>query len=248
MSATALAGVIACIGELDFATRGLERLNQALCLGWWSVYQLFDQGPPVMHLSASFGVADGTLESWQAYRSGLYRRDRTFAEAKDVLDGSGQALMHWHAHEMPAPQRAQIYTRHRLRERVSLIHADAQGLLAVNVYRHEAHPRFNDGEVDLLRALGLPLLACVRRHLQDVAACAKAAPADESGSVLDGLPRREREVCERLLRGWTHEGVAADLCLSPATVKTYRDRAFERLGIHHRNELFARAIGRFTKR
>ena len=57
-----------------------------------------------------------------------------------------------------------------------------------------------------------------------------------------GLPRREREVCERLLMGWTYDGVAADLGLSAGTVKTYRDRAFERLGIHHRNELFALAL------
>jgi DNA-binding CsgD family transcriptional regulator len=32
------------------------------------------------------------------------------------------------------------------------------------------------------------------------------------------------------------------LKLSEATVKTYRDRAFQRLGIHHRNELFALAM------
>lgn len=54
-----------------------------------------------------------------------------------------------------------------------------------------------------------------------------------------GLTGRERDVCERLLKGWTHDGIAADLRVSPATVKTYRDRAFARLGIHHRNELFA---------
>ena len=38
--------------------------------------------------------------------------------------------------------------------------------------------------------------------------------------------------------------IAADLQLSPTTVKTYRDRAFERLGIHQRHELFALALKR----
>ena len=32
--------------------------------------------------------------------------------------------------------------------------------------------------------------------------------------------------------------------MPPATVKTYRDRAFERLGIHQRHELFALALRR----
>ncbi|MFM2065789.1 MAG: hypothetical protein RLZZ584_698 [Pseudomonadota bacterium] len=46
------------------------------------------------------------------------------------------------------------------------------------------------------------------------------------------------------VRGWMHDGIAADLGLAPATVKTYRDRAFQRLGIHQRHELFALALQR----
>ena len=38
--------------------------------------------------------------------------------------------------------------------------------------------------------------------------------------------------------------VDADLALSVATVKTYRNRAFNRLGIHFRSELFVRVLGR----
>jgi DNA-binding NarL/FixJ family response regulator len=53
------------------------------------------------------------------------------------------------------------------------------------------------------------------------------------------LTVREREVCARLLCGMTHDGVANDLQLSLPTVKTYRNRAFARLGIHFKNELFA---------
>jgi len=41
-----------------------------------------------------------------------------------------------------------------------------------------------------------------------------------------------------------YEGIANDLGISSAIVKTFRDRAFDRLGIHHRNELFALFVGR----
>lgn len=57
------------------------------------------------------------------------------------------------------------------------------------------------------------------------------------------LTDRELDVCARLLQGMTHEGIATDLGLSVPTVKTYRNRAFARLGIHFRNELFARVLG-----
>ena len=35
----------------------------------------------------------------------------------------------------------------------------------------------------------------------------------------------------------SYEGIANDLDLKLPTVKTYRNRAFDRLGIHFRNEL-----------
>ena len=34
-------------------------------------------------------------------------------------------------------------------------------------------------------------------------------------------------------------GIAADLGIKESTVKTYRNRAFDRLGIHFRSQLFA---------
>ena len=53
------------------------------------------------------------------------------------------------------------------------------------------------------------------------------------------LTEREVNVCARLLTGMTQEGIARDLGLSLPTVKTYRNRAFGRLGIHFKSELFA---------
>ncbi|RYY80998.1 MAG: LuxR family transcriptional regulator, partial [Comamonadaceae bacterium] len=57
------------------------------------------------------------------------------------------------------------------------------------------------------------------------------------------LTTRELDVCVRLLQGMTQEGIAADLGLAFTTVKTYRNRAYARLGVHFRNELFARVLG-----
>ena len=62
-------------------------------------------------------------------------------------------------------------------------------------------------------------------------------------SPVHALTDRELDVCARLLQGMTQEGIAADLGLGVPTVKTYRNRAFARLGIHFRNELFAKVLG-----
>ena len=148
-------------------------------------------------------------------------------------------VVHWHAQEIPAAHRERIYTRHGLRERLSMVCRDKEnGILAVNLYRHEELPSFTDSEIDLVGSAAGVLLSCVQKHLSMV------APRVSSDSLLAHLPRREREVCDRMLKGWTYDGIAADLGLSAGTVKTYRDRAFDRLGINHRNQLFALLVQR----
>lgn len=248
----AMAGVVASIGEPDFVPTVLRELNRLLPIGWMAVYRLLDDGPPEQYIAGALGVADGTDASWQIYRCGLYRRDRTFLAARDAVTEGDRALMRWDAREIPFDHRRAIYTRHGLRERVSLIQGDsARSLLAVNFYRGTQQPAFLDREIDLLGSVSPILVAAVERHLVfRHCACAAGPDADTDSDtaastddpappLLASLPRREREVCQRMLRGWTYDGIAADLGISSGTVKTYRDRAFERLGLHYRSELFA---------
>lgn len=106
-------------------------------------------------------------------------------------------------------------------------------LWAINLYRHAAQPDFAERDVAWLHAVGSALFACIEKHVQ------WRGPQDPWGRVCPGMTVRERQVCDRLLKGWTHDGIAADLGVTARTVKTYRDRAFARLGIHHRHQLFA---------
>lgn len=243
-AAEAAAGVIGCIGAADFGREALAQLNRWLPVSWWSVFRLYGSAPPAMPAAGSYGAPDHTKDSWNEYRDRLHSQDETFAAARQQICKSRQLLlMHWHAREIPRVHRERIYTRHGLRERLSVACMDEEpggGLLAVNLYRHDELPAFNDREFESVGLAARLLLSCIRRHLH------LAGDPSTLPGALDALTRREREVCERMLKGWTHEGIAADLGISPGTVKTYRDRAFERLGIHHRNELFALVAGRLS--
>ena len=235
-SVDAMGGVISCIGGTSFPRDALAQLNRWLPVAWWSVYRLFDDRPPTMYASASFHVPDGTRDSFQVYRSGLYKADQTFMAARDH-DGA-QMLLHWHANEIPHAHRESIYSRYGLAERLSIVFRDAdETLLAVNLYRTDEQPGFSDQEMVAVGGTAGLLLSCVQRH---VSLCG-AIPRNDA--ALGMLTRRERDVCERMLKGISYDGIAADLGVSAGTVKTYRDRAFDRLGIHHRNELFALVAG-----
>lgn len=231
---SAISRIIETMGSPDFGDLALAHLNAWIPVSWWSVFRLHENRPPSMPASGSYRHPNNTGESWKAYRDTLYRNDLTFLEAKDQVRYSPAMLLHWNAKEIPRPHRERIYTRHNLRERLSLVCRDHDdGLLAINLYRHEELKPFGSLEIDAIGSAAALLLTCVRRHLD------LAGVPEETNTSLGSLTKREREVCERLLKGWTYDGIAVDMGVSPGTVKTYRNRAFERLGINHRNQLFA---------
>jgi DNA-binding CsgD family transcriptional regulator len=246
--------LIACIAHPDFATRALAELNRVLPVAWWTVYRVYDDQAPHLCAQASHAAPDITLDCWRIYRGGMYRDDTHFARARElVIDPAGdtpEAVMtHCLAADFGPAHREQIYAVHSLSERLSIVSrdrgpVDATGngaLLAVNLYRHHDQPRFDAAAFDTVLGLAGALMAVVRRHLE-LAGGGLSMP-QRLQQLCPQLTGRELDVCERLLRGWTFDGIAADLRVSGATVKTYRNRAFGRLGIHHRNELFGLVQG-----
>ena len=240
----ALAGVVGAIGSASFDADALATLNDgALQAASWSVYQVWRDRAPVLHLSASRGVTDTTRDCFAAYRDHLYQRDCSFDRVREARPGHAAVLL-MRADDAPnADHREFIYRRHGVLERLSVAALEDDGsLLAVNLYHHAHQDRFEPGERTNLERIAPVLLAAVRRHVS-LAAQRVTPPADPRAALLQRcatLTPRELDVCERLLRGWTHDGIAADLGLSVATGKTYRARAFDRLGLHFRSELFAR--------
>ena len=241
------AAIVGCIARDDFATRALAELNRALPVAWWTVYRVFDDQPPQLFAQASHAVPDIALACWRIYRDGVYRGDTHFAEACERA-ASSLVMTHCRAEDFGRAHREQIYTAHSLSERLSLVAPErAAGgldgggaLLAVNLYRHRDQPRFAPAELDRVLAFGATLLAVVQRHVE--LGSGRATPAQRLQRLCPQLTPRELAVCERLLNGLSFDGIAADLGISVATAKTYRNRAFERLGIQHRNALYALAL------
>lgn len=58
-------------------------------------------------------------------------------------------------------------------------------------------------------------------------------------ALLDVLSLRERAVCQGMLAGQKAEEIAAQIGVAPSTVVTYRKRAYGKLGISSRANLFA---------
>lgn len=239
-----LSGLIHPLGEDRFGDSLLETLQPWLPAASFSIYRTGMDCTPRLYLSGSHGIPDTTRACWRAYLSGPQRHDRTFAH-----DGVPDApfVCHITAQEVPALHRARVYEAHGMAERVSVVQRVGSSLFALNFYRHEHQRPFADRQVADVEALALPLLALTQKHIalkdcarvRDDEATTLQRWTDRLRSFDASLTAREVDVCARLLMGMTQDGIASDLGLSLPTVKTYRNRAFARLGIHFRNELFA---------
>ena len=260
-----LGNLIGRLGEQQFAIDVLRELCPLVPAASWSVYRTGQGCQPTMFMSASLGIPDTTQDCWWAYLSGPYLHDGTWGtrdeggEAAQV--GAGTRVCHITAQEVGGEHQARVYDAYGVVERMSIVDPEGDAaLFAVNVYRHQHQRPFSDSQIAAFGALAPALLALARKHIALTAG--KAAPAPARGIARDdppveplpypaaalrgrllhvhpGLTARELDVCVRLLQGLTHEGIACDLGLSLPTIKTYRNRAFSRLGIHFRNELFA---------
>ena len=244
----ALAGMIAPLGQQQFEQTLLDELHPVLPAASWSVYQTGAGCEPQLFMSGSRGVPDTTRACWQAYLSGPYLSDRTLvrdtAAARAPAGHDEILLCHMVAGDIPPEHRVRVYDAHGVAERVSVVRQQPAGaLFAVNFYRHQHQRPFSDAQIGDFEALASPLLALVCKHVALAAPAGAAQPVAHwrrrLGQLGAGLTLRELDVCARLLCGMTQDGIAADLALTVPTVKTYRNRAFARLGIHFRSELFA---------
>ena len=238
-----LAGLVEHLGQSCFAQAALAQLSAIAPTASLSVYRI-GSCRPRLFLSASQGVADTTRQCWSAYLSGPQHEDRSWGQEwpGHMRTPGARNLVHVQANEVTPLHRQCVYDAHGVAERISIAEPGADGsVFAVNLYRHAHQKPFADRHLSDFADLSSALMALTHKHLAltvDMAGGDERWPA-RLRELAPGLTARELEVCLRLLRGMTQDGISADLGLSAATVKTYRNRAFARLDIHHRHQLFA---------
>lgn len=257
----ALGAMIRTLGENGFQDAVLQNLQPWIPAASWSVYRTGSRCRPTLFLGAALGVPDRTRDCWWAYLSGPYLGDRSLGDTD--LPEHTPRICHVTADEIPDEHRARVYQAHGMAERISVVDRDADGTFAVNLYRHEHQPHFTDAQIAGFEMLALSILELARKHIalsggsgearvhapELPCPLEKAASAMPAGRIRERLlalapelTARELDVCVRLLQGMTQEGIASDLGVAFTTVKTYRNRAYTRLGVHFRNELFARVL------
>lgn len=113
----------------------------------------------------------------------------------------------------------------------------------LNFYRTTVQGRYSREQIEQLKGVAPAVGAAVARHFQEEVApdCDPFRRLETlflTSEPLWRLTGREKEVCLRILSGFSSEAISIDLGISLQSTFTYRKRAYEKLGISAQNELF----------
>ncbi|PAK05659.1 hypothetical protein CJO67_23030 [Burkholderia ubonensis] len=128
--------------------------------------------------------------------------------------------------------------------KLSVIVQRPDGAICLSLYRDKEEGDFCPDDLNVIDNVKAPLAAAIERHAELMPASRsqnlmRIALLLQSGRGPFILSQREAQVCARIVSGYSNEAIALDLMLSVHSVRTYRKRAYWKLGVTSQNELFS---------
>lgn len=241
-----ICSVINAIGNVDFESELSSFLYHRYGAEHFAVLR-FTPERPFEIVAVSLDGTDTAHRQIGLYLDRQYWRfDPNAIEAQQMIGKHATSLMRLNISNLPdRDMRDSLYGRTKICERVLLCGGGEDYTIGLSVLRPEERGVFAESDIDSLGQNCETLLAILNKHVSLVSRRAELATAltsvDEILSYIDmapaNLPRREAEVCARLIGGVSALGIALELGISEETVNTYRKRSYQRLGIASQREL-----------
>ena len=160
-------------------------------------------------------------------------------------------LFHFRPDPVEHPEITRIYEASGILEKVYGLGVCNDRVHQLNLFRPVQKGPFTKREIDGLQRL-LPLVMnLIVAHFQ-ICGEGKQRTRNRKRVIssmrrqnilqFDQLSAQETRVCDLIVRGLTTEGIATEMGLKISSIKTYRNRAYRKLKISSRSELYATII------
>jgi DNA-binding CsgD family transcriptional regulator len=233
--------LLGAIGTEDFGATVRDSV-MSLTAGARRIYLFEATSREDSSLQYFFGEP-GLVELFPAYRKWYLPLDPVCDAYRAAPTCTDVAMLRIRPCDIDSPGfRRRIFDTPGIIERVSVIQRGADAWRVMNVARHASDGKFSDDEMDSLIGLAclvLPMLPLNRERR--LAPLPLSVPQIEQrfAKQYDCLTARERQVCARAAIGMSVEATALDLGIAKTSVLTYRQRAYQRLGVTSPIELCA---------
>lgn len=240
-----------CIGSPEFESRLLKLLNKVTPVDHCVVFTFGQGGAGHLFTHGRMDVAEAQQLA-DDYVKHFHQQDPNYQQIAGAAEGCEDCLIPLATDSgNDSFYKNHFFDRHDLIDKASTVGKVEQGSVYCNFYRMGRSGPYSDKDWQLLESI-LPLITTlISTHYRML----QLSPTDErrpyrnarslvhniiskSVSPFSQLTPRERQVCERILLGYTSVGIGLDLEIAQSSVVTYRRRAYEKLTISTQNELF----------
>jgi len=234
LPATALLSLLDTLGEDNFLDRFLDWVNEVLGADQCMLFFCAADKTVSTLLYKDFTKDESARALAQSYISERrYMQDPNFALLKQCAPGQLHVFHLDHlGTEMGPNYRRRFFDEPGFKDKLSIIRGHASGSYYLNLYRRAG----SFGEVfehaDDEASAARMLSTLIVKHYQINQKMLAQGP-------LAFLSHREQQVCQAVLQGKKNELIADELGVTLNSVITYRKRAYEKLGISSRAQLFA---------
>lgn len=218
-----------------FSEQLLDVVHSATGIEELFAYRVGTGAPEVLASSSDLG---DVAERAEAYERRFHRSDPAAAARLAVKPGNGFMCRIPAASIQLGAYRKLCFERPRFAEKICFGWRSATDSLVVTFYQ-----RHSEAETDIAQLGALAQIA-----ITGLTRLAQPPVRDEQlvdrieirlAQVYSVLTGRERQVCARTLAGRTARQIGAELGLGVGTVLTYRQRAYQKLGISRSSDLLA---------
>jgi DNA-binding CsgD family transcriptional regulator len=245
LHASYVGNAIKAIGTDGYDTASLEVFARALDADHWTFFH-HSPGRITRIAAASRSCVPSGDDSIERFIRDCHRLDPALTTASKQLR-EPMLVNKMDISDIPDPRYRKCFELTGVTERLSLYSRYATDLYQLSIYRTAtARSALSAPEVKYFTALASLIMTTGLKH--EMMRASETAPPPEIGlaeieSRLQMLPEqlseRECQVCARAAIGRTIEMTAADLDIKPSSVITYRQRAYQKLGVRSQNELIA---------
>lgn len=243
----ALSEVIGSAGSQQFSTRLMDAVCQWAQLDHLALDII--RGPSRQKLSEGVSITSSMFSKAVLASSPHRLADRSVAQHPSSRRKISVRRLNLNLTDLRCRE-SEFYLRFGVVDGIELQWTTGQASFHLDLYRTHRLGRFSNAEEATLTAAADLLVHLVELHGSLCQLTVATSPSKQPKDVLqiivgllaDGLTPRENAVACRIAAGMDTNEIAEDMGVMPATVITFRKRAYAKLGIGSRAELFARCF------
>jgi len=238
--------LVAVLGEPEFYSTFMESLQFLFGVDYCTLfdYSKHQSNPKTLFSGGDFVSEGDSADIDVLYRSKFFKIDPLYMLARLKNDSLSSAVYRTCRNDVVnAHYRKEVYDRTQFLEKASILIPSMKSIYCLNLYRHKNRGIYEPSTFKNIQDVSSLLSSLVIKHEDLKGQQSRKFDLSAIFQCLNHichhvLTPRELEVCARIVRGYSSEGISLDLGISINTVHTHRRQAYKKLGIGTQNQLF----------